>query len=181
MSVSEDYPESYWFEYDHEYSPDFLSFQNGTYVDNIETPPVFSIKKNISAKKLGEFDFLMSDGGDFISKKFANLINDISPADVQLIEAKVFIKNDFFGIYFIPNILNIIPCANMEKSSYKPVLRSAPNGPIKFTKTVFIDNSLGEHLIVRCQEDPETIVVSEAFVQACKSNKILGVNFLKID
>jgi hypothetical protein len=180
-SVSENYPDSYWFEYDHDKSPDYLSFQSGSIITNIDTRPVFKLNKNISKKKLLEFDFLMSDGGDFISQKFANLIKSISPDDVQIIEADCFLNETPIGPYFIANILNIIPCADMTKSSYRPLMRNSANGPFKFTSIVFIENSLNGHLIVRCKEDPETIVVSDAFVQACKDNNIRGVAFLPGD
>jgi hypothetical protein len=178
LSVSDSYPDSYWFEYDHENSLDYLEFRSGHLVNTEHKHPVFRTKRKLNIKKLQSFDLLMSDGGDFISCKFANLLRENCPSDVQLIKVDVFSNDETVGDFFISNIINIIPCADMHKSSYKPLMKSDPNGPIKFSKLEFIPNSLQDHMIVRCKEDPETVVVSEKFVKLCQDNKIEGITFL---
>ncbi|WBS02555.1 hypothetical protein OU994_30680 [Pseudoduganella sp. SL102] len=179
LSVSDDYPDSYWFKYDHDNSPSYLSFQSGEAVDQPKRPPLFTLDKKISIARFLGFDFLMSDGGDFISAKFADLMRNLAAGDVQIIEASVYVNGEKMNGFCIGNIANLVSCVDMEKSIYKPLLKSCPDGPIKFTRFEFIDNSLNDHKIVRCKEDPQTIVVSEDFMQACKSAGIRGVEFLR--
>lgn len=179
LSVSDDYPENYWFEYDHGKSPSYLSFQKGEVVSSLDTSPVFRIDRKISEKRLLQFDLFMSDGGDFVSRKFSDLLRSVAQEDVQLIEAEVYLNSQKIEGCNIPNIVHLISCVDMEKSKYKPLLKSDPDGPLKFTRFEFIENSLKSHKIVRCKEDPQTIVVSEEFVKGCESAGIQGVEFLR--
>jgi hypothetical protein len=177
LSISDSCPDSYWFEYDHENSPDYLEFRFGHLVTE-HKKPVFRTKRKISLKKLQSFGLLMSDGGYFISHKFANLIMENCPSDVQLIKADVFSNEETIGDFFIANILNIVPYADMHKSSYKPLMKSDPNGPVKFSKLEFISDSLQYHMIIRCKKAPETVVVSDKFMKLCQASNIGGVIFL---
>lgn len=177
LSVADCYPDSYWFEYDHKSSVDYLEFRLGHPVA-AESKLIFRTKRKLDPKKLQSFDFLMSDGGDFISSKFSALLKENCPSDVQLIRAAVYSDEENIGEFFVANILNIIRCVDMQKSSYKALMKSDPNGPIKFSKIEFIPNSLQDHMIVRCKEDPETIIVSEKFMEICQDNGIHGVVFL---
>ncbi|WBS02558.1 hypothetical protein OU994_30700 [Pseudoduganella sp. SL102] len=179
LSVNDDYPERYWFEYDHDNSPSYLSFQSGMMVEELSAQPVFRINKKISVDRLMDFDFLVSDGGYFISAKFANLMLNIAGDDVQIIEADVYIYGKKIAEYYIGNIVNLVACVDMERSTYRPLIKSDPEGPKKFTRYEFIENSLGSHKIMRSKESPLTIVVSEDFKQACISSGIKGVAFLR--
>ncbi|QBH99487.1 hypothetical protein EYF70_00520 [Pseudoduganella albidiflava] len=141
--------------------------------------PVFILNKKISANGLIGFDFLVSDGGYFISSKFAELIRNIAQNDVQLIEAEVYLNKTRIEEYYIANIKNLVSCVDMGNSTYKPLIKKDPEGPKKFIRYEFIENSLKSHKIVRCKESPRTIVVSEDFKQACISHGIKGVDFLR--
>jgi hypothetical protein len=101
LSVSDSYPDFYWFEYDHENSLDYLEFRFGRLVKEPKTP-VFRTKRKLNFKKLQSFDLL--DGGDFINHKLANLIKGNRSSDVQLIKAGVFSSEESIGNFFIANI-----------------------------------------------------------------------------
>ncbi|WP_338771745.1 DUF1629 domain-containing protein [Massilia sp. METH4] len=179
LSISDDYPESYWFNYDHGGSPNYLLFHAGKRFESLETPPVFRLDRQIGDERLSRLDFLMSDGGDFVSLKFAELMRTVAAKDVQLIEADVYVAGKKLLGYHIANIAHLVECIDMKNSAYTPLFRSDPGGPIKFSRMEFVDDGLKSHTIVRCKEDPMTIVVSEQFVQACRSAGIKGVEFLR--
>ncbi|GGY45250.1 imm11 family protein [Pseudoduganella albidiflava] len=179
LSVSDDYPDNYYFKYDHAGSPNYLSFKSARLVGDLSLQPTFRLNGKIGIDRLMEHDFFMSDGGDFISPKFAELIRAFAPNDVQLIEATVFINNKKINRFYIANILHSVACIDMKKSIYKPLIKSDPGGPKSFTRYEFIENSLESHDIVRCKEDLETIVVSEDLVQACNRAAIKGIEFLR--
>lgn len=179
LSVSDDYPDNYYFEYDHSSSPNYLSFRSGVLFNKSSSEPTFRSSAKVNVDRLMSYDFFMSDGGDFISSKFADLILNFAPHDVQLINADVYVGNKNIKGFKIPNITSLVSCIDMKKSIFKPVIKSDPDGPKSFTRYEFIEGSLGSHKIVRCKEDLETIVVSEDFVRECKSSGIKGVAFLR--
>ena len=179
LDISEKYPDSHWLNYDHQNSPDHLLFKSGKKV----TDPLSEIKFTLNGanhlNSLQKFDVLFSDGPILFSSKLACLVDEISPNDVQFFPALIKTEEkDLIG-YKVANIINAVPCIDLQNSDYRPLLRSHPNGPLKFKRYEFLPNSLGTHNIVRAKEKLETIVASEQFRIACKENKIFGFDFLE--
>lgn len=81
--------------------------------------------------------------------------------------------------FFVMNVLNVVPCLDMEKSEYKPLIKSLPDGPIKLLSIKYVPNSLNGHHIVRMKEYKGNIIVDDIFVKACKEEKIKGIMFVK--
>jgi uncharacterized protein DUF1629 len=177
-TVSDDYADSYWFEYDKKESPDHLIFKQGKFIDRLEGKPKFKLNKKVSLKKLLAFDCFMSDGPQFVSPRFAGLLSSIAPNDVQLFDAEVYVGDTRLEGYKVPNITHLAPCLDKEKSDYEPLLSYMPDGPIRINKIVYIPDCMGSHVIARLLEDNLTIIVQEVVVRACEKEKIKGVAFV---
>ncbi|POZ55829.1 hypothetical protein LYSIN_00612 [Lysinibacillus sphaericus] len=77
------------------------------------------------------------------------------------------------------NILNLVRCLDIEKSEYRPLLKSLLDGPIKLLTIKYGPHSLEGHHIVRMKEYTGNIMVDDLFIKACKDEKIKGVLFVK--
>ncbi|TKI69487.1 hypothetical protein FC756_09065 [Lysinibacillus mangiferihumi] len=129
---------------------------------------------------LNEYDILPTIGGLLVSLKFKKLVERLG-SDCQFISAVITSakSGEVNETFFVMNILNVIPCLDMEKSEYKPLLKSLPDGPIKLLSIKYVPNSLKGHHIVRMKEYTGNIIVDELFIKACKEEKIKGVMFVK--
>lgn len=129
---------------------------------------------------LNEYDILPTIGGVLVSLKLKKLIEQLG-SDCQFIPAVITsTKNgEINDTFFVMNVLNLVPCLDMEKSEYKPLLKSLPNGPIEVLSVKYVPNSLDGHHIVRMKEYKGYIIVDELFIKACKEEKIKGVMFVK--
>lgn len=177
-SVSDYYPNRYYFDYDHNKGPSYLEFLKGTMVNNLTSTPTFRIKGKFSKERLLSYDYFMTDSPLLISPKFANLIRSICPNDIQLIDAEVWVNDGKLEGYAIPNVIQVVPCVDFEKSTKRPMLRSDPSSPLIIDKPVFLDGELTTHMVARVKENIVDIVVSTAFIEACKKAKIKGSEFL---
>ena len=45
LTIDQTYPESYWFHYNHQNSPDYLIFQQGNHVNELDSLPIFRLQK----------------------------------------------------------------------------------------------------------------------------------------
>ncbi len=129
---------------------------------------------------LNDYDILPTIGGLLVSLKFKKLVERLG-SDCQFISAVITSSKsgEINETFFVMNILNVIPCLDMEKSEYKPLLKSLPDGPIKLLTIKYVPHSLKGHHIVRMKEYTGNIIVDELFIKACKEEKIKGVMFVK--
>lgn len=129
---------------------------------------------------LNEYDILPTIGGLLVSLKFKKLVERLG-SDCQFISAVITStkSGEINDSFFVMNILNVIPCLDMEKSEYKPLLKSLPNGPIEVLSVKYVPNSLDGHHIARMKEYKGYIIVDDVFIKACKVQKIKGVMFVK--
>ncbi|KUF34090.1 hypothetical protein AK833_10480 [Lysinibacillus sp. F5] len=82
-------------------------------------------------------------------------------------------------MFFVMNVVNLVPCLDMKKSEYRLLLKSLPDGPIKLLTVKYIPNSLEGYHIVRMKGHTGKIIVDGLFIKACKEEKIKGVIFVK--
>jgi hypothetical protein len=176
-SVSSDYPDSYWFEYDRYESPDHLLFKQGRPIDKLEGRPKFRLNKKVSLRRLSTFDYLLSDGPDLVSPRLGRLLTSLASEDVQCFGAEVYVGASELEGYQVPNITQLVPCLDRDRSDYEPLLSYMPDGPIHIRKAAYIPGSLGRHLVVRMLEDNQTIIVQDALVRACRDGNIRGIAF----
>ena len=154
-----------------ETSPSYLLFRKGVYYSEINHRPLLYMNKNIS--NFEQYDFLESGNGPFlVSPKLAMILDEIAKDDVQLIDADIKINDEVLGGYKIPNIITVISCLDTQNASYQKTSTG-----ITILKMKCIDNSLGNHKIVRMKEDIGTIIVNGDIVNSCKKNKVKGIKF----
>lgn len=178
LSPANDYPENYWFLYDHENSVDHLNFYECKKVEISKRLPRMTLKSKVSLKAIRMYDYLFSDGPDFISTKLAEVINSSSlKDDLQLIPLEVTINGDCYDDYFVINYLKAENAFDMSKSEYKPLIKSMPDGPKKFGKIALLDED-PESLMFRAAESNSHIVASDEVVAIFKENSVKGVDFL---
>lgn len=176
-SVSLDYPESYWFEYDQDESPDHLLFKQGRPIDQLQSRPKFRLNKRVSLERLSTFDYLMSDGPDLVSPRLASVLTSVAPQDVQLFGAEVSVGAIELEGYHVPNVIHLVSCLDKDRSDYEPLLSYMPDGPIRIRKAAYAPNGLRHHVVVRMLEDNQTIIVQDVLVSACRDEKIRGISF----
>ncbi|MEL0650796.1 DUF1629 domain-containing protein [Algibacter sp. TI.3.09] len=170
-TISSDFPNLYWLEYEHATNPDYLDFFDCEFL-NIESEIKFHLNKKASLNKFKQFDYVKSDAVPLISEKLASIINKIASKDIQLIPVKVYQEKKLIAKYFIPNVLNLSDCIDSEKSLQDEF--------DDYTKLVFKPSSLGDHKIVRANGYRDwDLVVNELFVHECEKEKIKGIEFFK--
>lgn len=178
LKIASDYPNNYWFEYNH---PDISggAFSQCKPIGN-HGNFIFVLKPNVSQQKLFSYDFYFSDGPFFISPRLASLLSSDSNAmtDIQLIDADVYINKTNHQEYKIMNIIREVACIDIAKSESQPILSYLPNGPRKFSKIIFKENVSENFSIARCQEYKPAIIVSEKFKNFILSNNVKGIDLL---
>lgn len=177
LRIASDYPNSYWFEYQH---PD-ISGSAFSQCKSIETNEgyFFKLKSKVSDKALLAYDFYYSDGPIFISPRLASLISchDVFRTDVQLIDATVSVNETQHQGYKIINILREVSCIDMEASESQPILSYLPNGPRKFSKIVFKENVIEDFSMARCSEYKSCIIISNEFKEFLSKDNVKGIDF----
>lgn len=178
LRIACDYPNNYWFEYEH---PD-ISGSAFSQCKSIETYEghFFTFKSKVSENTLLAYDFYYSDGPIFISPRLASLISchDVFRTDVQLIDATVSVNENKHQGYKIINILREVSCIDMDASESQPILSYLPNGPRKFSKIVFKENVIENFSMARCSEYKPCILISNEFKELLSNNNMKGIEFV---
>ncbi|WP_434133439.1 imm11 family protein [Enterobacter cloacae] len=177
LRIASDYPNSYWFEYQH---PD-ISGSAFSQCKSIETYEghFFTLKSKVSEKVLLAYDLYFSDGPVFISPRLTSLISchDVFRTDVQLIDATVSLNETQLQGYKIINILREVSCIDMEASESQPILSYLPNGPRKFSKIVYKEKIIEDFSMARCSEYKSCIIISNEFKEFLSKNDVKGIDF----
>ena len=77
------------------------------------------------------------------------------------------------------NTLNVISCLDEQKSQYKPLIKSMPHGPKRFSSIYIDKDKLENQSIIRLKEYTPAIFVSDLFLSMAKEHSIKGVIFIK--
>jgi hypothetical protein len=177
LDISDEYPDSLLCSYINDQSPPAFLFTQAKPITSLESPPVFKFKKNVNLKKVLEFDFFNS-GADLISPKFSNLLKEIAPDDVQLIDAVVWINDQKVEGFKVMNILQTVSCIDVEKSETYHMLPNDPSSPLVISSPSFRNGALTTSMLARAAEDiKKTIVVSDSFIKSCVAANIRGIEF----
>lgn len=175
--LSNVYERDVYFGYSKKNIYDQLDLEEGI-VYPLEEKLLYSVDKFDSY--LNTYDILPTIGGELVSLKLKNLLERLG-SDCQFIPAVITsVKTgEINESFFVMNVLNVVSCLDMEKSEYRPLIKSLPDGPIKLLSIKYVPNSLNGHHIVRMEEYVEKIIVDDIFLKACKEEKIKGIMFVK--
>ncbi|AZF18674.1 imm11 family protein [Pseudomonas sp. R3-18-08] len=178
LDISENHSEIYWFKYDQKISPDHLLFISGEKQSSIATTPTFRNKKKVSKSRLQSFDLLQSDTLEFVSEAMTNVMREFQE-DVQLFPADVYLKEVKLDDYHVFNVIQTLPCIDLDNSQYGPMFSFMPDGPLTFTTIQSLPpTALGNHHIVRAKESSQRVFVSEQFKQKCEASQLKGLKFV---
>lgn len=171
LSVTPNYPNSYWLEYYRTSSIDSVVFLGNTRISEPITPLIFNINKPISIERFKKYDYLMTDIAPIISERFANMLNELAPHDIQLIRARVFNRSESVGNYYLPIYLKLIDCIDWSTSIYCKELDM-------FKKIDLLPHSLKNNNIVKAKGYELGLpIVQEEVYSKCK--KMIGCSFIK--
>ncbi|MBE1555923.1 imm11 family protein [Sporosarcina limicola] len=172
-----DYRRDVYFSYSEKNTYDQSDLEKGI-VYPLDEKLYYSVDKFDSY--LNKYNMLPTIGGALVSLKLKKLIEGLG-SDCQFIPTVITSTEtgETNESFFVMNVLNVVSCLDMEKSEYRPLIKSLPDGPIKLLSIKYVPNSLNGHHIVRMKEYTGNIIVDDVFVKACKEEKIKGINFVK--
>ncbi|WP_343600279.1 hypothetical protein [Pseudomonas sp.] len=176
MTISEEYPESYWLKMKMLSDQDSGIFKEGVIVDK-EIKVCFEVAKKVSSSRLLAYDFFFSDGPNLISPRLHELMSRENISGVQFIDADLVLEGESHAGYKILNVIDRSPVFNLKESVSEPLLSYMPDGPRWFSKIVLDDNADLSSDIVRAEEESATIVVAARVKSVFESNSIRGVQF----
>ena len=175
----DNYPEKYWLSYDHVFSIDHLSFQECKLISGSDLPVQLSLKKKVSLSAFRKYDYLFSDGPDIITSDLVNIFLGMGLEDeIQFVPARVVINGDVHNDYYAVNYLASESAFDMEECIYKPLIKSLPGGPKKFSRIVLQDIE-PTHSIFRALESMSRIVVSNRVAESLQDKSVIGICFVE--
>jgi|GEM_PF-804438 len=179
LEISDNYPESYWLEYDSKSFPDPLLLKEGQAVNISDFSDVhFKVKPKVSIEKVLKYDYLFSSGIDIISEKLAKILVSFNEKIVQLIPTKIEYKDILYDGFYIVNYLMVKNAFDLEKSECVPLIKLMPDGPKKYTKIVLVKSDK-QSCIFRAKEDLFEIVATDDLVEKIENANIKGIQFVK--
>ena len=176
LSISDDYPESYWLKAKVLSGEDSSIFKEGLVVTK-SVIVRFESAKRISAAKLLAYDFFFSDGPNLISPRLYELMIKEGISGVQFIDAGLIVSGVSYAGYKIFNVVTRSAVFDLEKSESEPLLSYLPDGARWYSKIVLAEGANLPSDIVRAEEEIATIVVAARVKTIFEKNNICGLQF----
>ncbi len=174
------YPEKYWLSYDHGSSIDHLSFQECKLISGSDLSVRLSLNKKVGLSAFRKFDYLFSDGPDIVTSRLVDIFVAMGlESEIQFIPACVAINGDLYNDYYAVNYLMSESAFDMERCVYKPLIKSLPDGPKRFSKIVLQDIE-PTHSIFRALESMSRIVVSDRAAESLQNKSVIGICFVEV-
>ena len=176
LSISEDYPESYWLKIKMLSGEESGVFKEGVAVSK-DIKVCFEASKRVSFSKLLSYDFFYSDGPNLISPRLYELMKAEGISGVQFVDADLLIGEVAYTGYKVLNVIDKSPAFNLKESISEPLLSYMPGGPRCFSKIVLDDEAILSSDVVRAEEESPIIVVTARVKSIFENNAIRGVQF----
>lgn len=166
-------------EYDHELSAPYDLFFEGTSLAGMALDLRYTVKKKGDIGKLAKAHLVESTGPDLVSDALRALIERVAPGQAEFFDAHIAFKDRAIPGFSVMNPVAKVSCVDLEKSEYQQTNFDPHNPTYMFLYTVLFDAIGNDRDIVRCQEAPRGIVVSEALKTACFDAKLAGLLFYR--
>lgn len=176
MQISDTYPESYWFKSKVLTGQDSIELKTGTEV-NGNWALEFRLDKRVSLDRVLGFDFLFSDGPNFISPRLYDILVGSNISGLQYIDADIYIEGKKYKGYKVLNITNRLAAFDAENSRCEPLLSYISDGPKKYTEIVLNKDISPAVDMFRAEEDFTVMLAVERVKLLFESNQIVGVQF----
>lgn len=164
--------------YDHDNSADYKTFLKGMNIPSSEGPFLYNIVRPADFKKIKKFNWLSSTGPDLISQDFRKILEETSSEDVQFFDALIMYEDETIEGFSVLNITKKVDCLNMQQSEYKLTNFDPQYPTYRFYYQVVNDSSLSGN-IVRCNESPTNIIISNSLKNAISSAGLKNFSFCK--
>ena len=176
LTISKDYPESYWLKMKMPSGRDRGMFKRGLVIDE-KMELFFEAPKKASLSRLLSYDFFFSDGPNLISPRLYKLMEGEGVSGVQFLDASLILGEKSFPGYKVFNVVSISRALDLEKSVSEPLISTMPDGPRWFRKVVLDDDLELSSDIVRAEEEIANIIVKERVKIIFESHSVRGLRF----
>ena len=165
--------------YDHKLSAPYDLFFEGTSLAGMALDLRYAVKKKSDVDKLAKAHLVQSTGPDLVSDALRAVIERVAPAQAEFFDVRLSFKDSAIPGFSAMNLTHKVSCVDLEKSECD-VTNFDPHDPTyMFLYTVLRDSFENDIDIVRCQEKPRSIVVSDALKTACFDAKLHGLAFYR--
>jgi hypothetical protein len=174
--ISDDYPQALMGEYQREGAPDRFLFKRGELLPADIGVPV--IKFNAPIRRLCEFDCLVSSVMvPLVNSKFAAILSDAAPSDVQLLKVKVAGIDGELDGFSLLNLTNKINGIDHDSSEFKCV--PGTQKIMSFSKLEYVEGCMGDHGLARDAEYLSHVLVSDTVAERLLRESLKGVELVK--
>ncbi len=166
-------------DYIHDKSMDSSLFNEGISLKGIDGDLIYKAKSKASFNKIKKLHILQNTGPELVSRDLRNIIESSVPAEVEFFDAEIIYENERLDGFSVINPVVKINCCDMEKSEYQ-LTNFDPNNPTyMFLYTELLNEIPGDFHIVRCAEQPASIVVNDKIKLAILNSGLKGIRFCK--
>lgn len=166
-------------DYLHDISTDFSLFNEGISLDGLDCTLKYKAKNKTSFNKIKNCHMLSTTGPDLVSRQLRNVLESEIPTEVEFFDAEITYGNEMLDGFSVINPIVKIDCCDMDKSEYE-LTNFDPNHPTyMFLYTVVLDDMPDGANIVRCNEQPNLIVISDKVKSAILNAGLKGIKFYR--
>ncbi|ELY2738786.1 hypothetical protein SMX71_001476 [Cronobacter dublinensis] len=166
-------------DYLHDISTDFSLFNEGISLDGLDCTLKYKAKNKTSFNKIKNCHMLSTTGPDLVSRQLRTVLESEIPTEVEFFDAEIMYGNEILDGFSVINPIVKIDCCDMDKSEYE-LTNFDPNHPTyMFLYTVILDEISGGYNIVRCNEQPNLIVISGKVKSAILNSGLKGIKFCR--
>lgn len=171
--IPNDYPEQLLGKYDREHGPDRFCYKQGSPLDSIPShSPKFRF--NASVAELRELHDLGNNAMvPLVSPAVVQILNNLCPADVQLVPATASCADGEIEDYSIVVVTHRIRGLDHAESVYKCI--PGTESIMRLEKAVYIDSCLGTHDTARDEEYLSNLLISNRLYEAFEGCKGIGL------
>lgn len=166
-------------DYLHNISTDFSLFNEGISLSGVDCILKYKVKNKFSFNQIKNCHIISTTGPDLVSAQLRNVLESEIPMEVEFFDAEIIYGNEIIDGFSVINPLAKIDCCDMVKSEYE-LTNFDPNHPTyMFLYTVILSEISGGANIVRCNEQPNLIVISEKVKSAILNAGLKGIKFCR--
>lgn len=166
-------------QYDHTESEEPSIFNEGISLAGLKPILRYKAKHRSAFEKIKNLHLLQCAGPDLVSTELRKILEKAAPQEVEFFEAKILFENAELDEFYAINITNKLNCCNMQESEYD-ITNFDPNDPCYlFVYTVLLEDTPNNLSIVRCREQPTSIVINDTLKKTLKNEKLPGLTFCR--
>lgn len=173
--IPDSYPEAFIGEYVRSGSPDRFLFRQGLQISDAAGLP--AVRFSTPLKTLLQYSCLPNNAMvPLVRNDLGMKLLGMAPADVQLVKTKVLAMGEESEDFFILNVTSKVVGIDKEQSVFSMV--PGTQQVMAFKRLTYFEGCLGAHMLARDAEYLSHLLVSPEVVEALRTEKVSGVEFL---